>query len=378
MKILHIIPNLSSEGAERLVIAIVRELKKKVDIEVRLLIFRDEIEYEIEDIKDCVFIIPTSLNLSIWRKNTYIIGELQKFIDAFNPDVIHTHLFEAEIAARIKPIQNCAYFSHAHWNTKELSKPKLKDLLSRHGIIKIYEYYFILNLYKKCNNQFITISKHTDEYYKKNLPTFFYNTFYIQNAIQIANFAIGSSRILHKKGNSIRLVSVGTLNKRKNQLFQIEIAKELVRIGIDFNLNIIGDGPDFFELKQHIIKYNLQEKVVLVGKTNHVEKYLEESDIFLHTALYEPFGLVLIEAMASGLPVITFNGGGNEELIQNEVNGFLMNKLDKNMFSTKIIELFGNVEEYNRISENAYNSVKKHDIAPYVEKLINLYTNRNE
>ena len=374
MKILHIIPNLSSEGAERLVIDTVRELKKKVDIEVRLLIFRDEIEYEIEDIKECVFIIPTHIKLSVWRKNSFRMEELQKFIDAFSPDVIHTHLFEAEIAARIKPIQNCAYFSHAHWNTKELAKPRIKDSFSRNGIIKMYEYYFILNLYKKCKNKFITISKHTNEYYKKNIPTFSQNTFYIQNAIQLANFAIGSSRILNKKGNSIRLVSVGTLNKRKNQLFQIEISKELARMGIDFNLNIIGDGPDFFELKQHIIKYNLQEKVVLVGKTNHVEKYLEESDIFLHTALYEPFGLVLIEAMASGLPIITFNGGGNGEIIENGVNGFLMNKLDEKMFSTKIIELFGNLEEYNRISENAYNSAKKYDIGPYVENLIKLYT----
>jgi glycosyltransferase involved in cell wall biosynthesis len=377
MKILHVIPNLNQGGAERLVIDTIRQLKTNFEIEVKLLIFRDEIEYDIEDIKASVFIIPTIVKLSVWKKNNYLIEELEKFIESFNPDVIHTHLFEAEIAVRIKPIQNCAYFSHAHWNTKELSKPKIKDLFSRNGIIRTYEYYFILNLYKKCNNKFITISKHTDRYYKKNLPTFFHDICYYQNAIQLNKFATNSRRTLNN-GNLLKLVSVGTLNNRKNQHFQIEIAQELNQIGIDFTLKIIGDGPYFVELKEHIINFNLQEKVILVGKTNHVEKFLEESDIFLHTAHYEPFGLVLIEAMASGLPIITFNGGGNEEIIQNGVNGFLMNKLDKNMFSTKIIELFGNKNEYNQISKNALNTAKNYDIAPYVENLIKLYTSQNE
>lgn len=69
-----------------------------------------------------------------------------------------------------------------------------------------------------------------------------------------------------------------------------------------------------------------------VGETLNVNKHLQEENIYLHTATYEPFGLVMIEAMASGLPVISLDGKGNRAFINNRENGFIVYNQDINMF----------------------------------------------
>lgn len=374
MKIIHIIPNLKKGGAERLVIDIVKELNSIPEIDVKLIVFRDEIEYAIEEVRAHLVIIPTEVSLSILGKNKYTNQQLIDFITSFNPDVIHSHLFEAEISPRVPFLKNCRYFSHAHWNTKELTKPSLKHFFSKQGIINFYEYRFILKLYKKCKNEFITISQHTSLFYQHNLPSLKNRVHYLQNAIQFSRFSnlIQEKRSIH---GPLKIVSVGSLNVRKNQFFQIEIAKELRIRGIDFTLNIIGDGAIRAQLAELIETNSLNENVFLVGLTNHVEEYLKQSDLFIHTAKYEPFGLVIVEAMASGLPVLCYDGGGNSELISDNENGFLINELDVNAFADKILQLKENESLYSEVSQSAIDTAKNFDIAPYVEKLINLYKN---
>ena len=79
---------------------IVRELAKRKDVTSALVIFRDEIEYPTEDIKSLISLIPSSITLSILKPNQYNVSKLQAFVDAFRPDVIHSHLFEADLVSR--------------------------------------------------------------------------------------------------------------------------------------------------------------------------------------------------------------------------------------------------------------------------------------
>jgi glycosyltransferase involved in cell wall biosynthesis len=100
--------------------------------------------------------------------------------------------------------------------------------------------------------------------------------------------------------------------------------------GIEFEIKILGDGPKYSLLEKEIIDLDLSNQVHLLGNVNDVAYYLKKANIFLHTALYEPFGLVLLEAMASGLPVISLDGKGNRDIVVNDKNGYLLqeNNLD--------------------------------------------------
>jgi glycosyltransferase involved in cell wall biosynthesis len=109
------------------------------------------------------------------------------------------------------------------------------------------------------------------------------------------------------------------------------------------------------------------------GKVEKVEDYLEDSDIYLHSATYEPLGLVLLEAMAVGLPVITLDGKGNRDLIEEGKNGYMIYDQDPEKFAQKIIFLVKNKSKYAEISSYCKQYAEKYDIKEYVNKLYLLY-----
>ncbi len=138
-KILQIIPTLRKGGAERMLFDIVRELTKHNDIKINLVIFREEIEYDVSDIRDKVHIIPSSAALSLWKKNKINTAELQAFIGEFEPDIIHSHLYEAEIVSRSCLYPQAKWFSHCHDNMKQFENFSLKTLFSKQKLTNYYE-----------------------------------------------------------------------------------------------------------------------------------------------------------------------------------------------------------------------------------------------
>ena len=92
-------------------------------------------------------------------------------------------------------------------------------------------------------------------------------------------------------------------------------------------------------------------------------------------SLMEGFGLVFLEAMAQGLPVIGGNVGGTLELIKDEENGYLVNPGDVSTLGEKIRELLINLELRRRIIENGYSTVRKYPAQKMVDNTIDLYGN---
>jgi glycosyltransferase involved in cell wall biosynthesis len=127
-------------------------------------------------------------------------------------------------------------------------------------------------------------------------------------------------------------------------------------------------------LQDKIESLDLSSYVTLGGVSDDIASKLADSDIFLHTAHYEPFGLVLVEAMAAGLPVIALDGGGNRELIQNGGNGYIIDEALTSIFTDKIKEA-ARPENYTHLSNGAISTASQYDILPYVTKLLDLYAN---
>ena len=109
------------------------------------------------------------------------------------------------------------------------------------------------------------------------------------------------------------------------------------------------------------------------GNVNNVEQWLCNSHIYLHTAWYEPFGLVFLEAMAAGLPCVTLNGKGNRDLFENGINGFIIEKQNAKEFADKILELYNNPSLYKKISASGQLFAKKYDIKKVADEYIEFY-----
>lgn len=371
-KVIHIIPTLKCGGAERLVLDIVTELNSHEGVNAEIICFRDEIEYNLSEYNAPVKIANVQFNLSISGKNIIDTSDLDKEIADFGPDIIHTHLIEAELAARNNIVEGVRYFSHFHDNMIQLDNPWTKKISAKRRITDYYEKRWLLKKYKSCRNEFICISNHTLEYAKKVLPQFSGNIHLLHNAINIERF----KRKEFEKPTieeTIKLINVGSFVEKKNQGFLIEVLKILLDKEYKATLTFLGEGPLLNAVKKKAKDYKVEESCFFEGKVPSVEEFLWESNLYVHSALYEPFGLVLIEAMASGLPVVCLEGGGNLDLIESGKNGFIIQKNDLNSFVDKIIILANNPDLYGNISDYCSNYSGGFDIGHYANRLSELY-----
>ena len=110
-----------------------------------------------------------------------------------------------------------------------------------------------------------------------------------------------------------------------------------------------------------------------MGNVDFMERHYCNHHIYVHSAKKEALGLSLIEAMASGLPVITLDGKGNRDIIEQDRNGYIFFDQDANAFAEKILSIWGNKKLYDQMSEYAHSFAAKYDIENYIEKLIGYY-----
>jgi len=369
IRVMHIIPNLKRGGAERLVVTILNELQKNEVFSCLLVLLYPENEYTELTSNIKMVVCNSKIKLSILRKHSAVLKEFEAIVKDFNPHVIHSHLFESEVLSRFAIKQNIAYVSHIHNNEKQLKNFSVDTVLKKELFTNYYEKQFIIKQYKKCNNYFIAISKHTDLYLKNVLPISFHNRIiYLPNAIDFDAFY--SDKMLNFIA---RFVSVGRLDENKNQSFLIDVIKSLNQKKINCVLDIFGEGVTRDLLGKKIIDSSIENLVFLKGNVKNVQKLYVNYSLYLHSAKSESFGLVLLEAMASGLPVVALNAGGNREVVLDGVNGFLIEDHNPSLFADKIIQIMNDKELYFKMSENAIKHAKKHDIKEYIKKLTTFY-----
>ena len=372
MKILHIIPNLSKGGAERLVIDICNELNNQPEAEVKLITFFKENEYPFLTKNIDWEIIPSKFIPSITKKVTIEIDLLQRKINAFQPDIIHTHLYQSEILLSKINVGKAKRFSHFHDNMIQLDNPLKSNVSLKQKVTNFYERNILIKTIELSKNNFICISNDTYLYAKKVLPKKIHDNIHILlNAIDVSRFTNIKTKQIKEK---IRLINVGSFVEKKNQAFLVDVANELRKINnISFEIVFLGDGPLLKDVKSYSKKLNLDEQIIFKGKVEKVEDYLDNSDLYVHSAYYEPLGLVLIEAMAAGLPVVTLDGKGNRDLIEEGKNGYMIYDQDPEKFAQKILFLVENKDKYNEMSNYCKEYAKKYDIKEYVTKLLTHY-----
>jgi glycosyltransferase involved in cell wall biosynthesis len=134
-------------------------------------------------------------------------------------------------------------------------------------------------------------------------------------------------------GNSGRLV------RQKGQHFLIELARRLKKSGIPFKILIAGSGEREGELKQLAADSGVSDVVQFIGFVDDMKSFLHSIDIFVLTSLWEGFGYVIAEAMASRKPVVAFRISSNPELIDHGRSGFLVRTGDVDALCNKVSRL---------------------------------------
>ena len=163
------------------------------------------------------------------------------------------------------------------------------------------------------------------------------NAFYIPNPLSFYNNNLSTL-------NNRTIINIGRLTSDKRQDLLLKIWREVSEKHPDWKLKIVGTGELKNELIQTIKNFNLVNSVKVIEPIKDVESLFLNSSIFTFTSRYEGFGMVLAEAMACGVPCISFDiPSGPRDIIENNIDGFLIednnirqyiNKLDLLMSDT--------------------------------------------
>lgn len=137
----------------------------------------------------------------------------------------------------------------------------------------------------------------------------------------------------------VLLISVGRLidRKRVDQLIEVVAALGDRRV----KLSLIGAGPREHELREKAARLGVAELVRFEGAVDELTKFklLSLADLYVSTSEHEGFGLVFLEAMASGLPVVCYARGGQRDFLRNGESGYLVPLHDRTAFAQRCREL---------------------------------------
>jgi glycosyltransferase involved in cell wall biosynthesis len=366
MKILHLIPSLRKGGAERIALDICVALMQEGH-DVKLVTLYSDNQYKFISDKLDYQHINTSISLSLLRKNQIDVTALQSIIDSFQPDVIHSHLFEAEInLAFCQFPEGMKRVIQFHDNMVQMKTLSWGSFLKKSSLTNYYERHLIL---KKLPKQTIAIgiSKNSLKYINKILPKRI-KRILIHNAIDLSRFQQSTMPINHNN-----LIMIGSLIDLKGQELAIRTIAELNKRNIPISLTLVGDGPNSSQLKELTKTLQIESLVEFTGFVDFPESLLQNASIYIHTSYSEAFGLVIVEAMACGLPVVCTDGFGNRDLIQDGENGFIVWTRDPQQLADKVQLLLENKEEYIRISQNALNYAQNFGMKNYINLLLKTY-----
>ena len=195
----------------------------------------------------------------------------------------------------------------------------------------------------------------------------------------------GSPRELPESEN-IKLITVGRLVQLKGQIYMIKALSKLKQKDYNISYTIVGSGNYENTLKTETENLGLTDHIYFEGsKTQEeIKTYLQKSNLFILPSTYddnngrkEAFGLVSLEAQATGLPVIGFISGGFPDTIIEGKTGFAVENRNIEQLADKIEHLISHPSIYLKMSKAAINHAQKFDHQKTTQQYLDLYQKFN-
>lgn len=215
--------------------------------------------------------------------------------------------------------------------------------------------------------------------YKKvgllTVPTTMDSDFY--NSVNIKNEYLPNPLSFYpKKRGELQnkiVLNIGRFTDDKQHLQLIDIWNKTTAKNEGWILKIIGKGENSEKIVQKIKALNLEESVIIENPTKEIEKQYLNASIFVLTSRAEGFGLVLAEAMACGIPCVSFNcPSGPRDIIDNSKDGFLIEPANAEEFTNKIDLLASNFELREKMGIAAKSDIRKFRQEIISKKLLEL------
>ncbi|MBI5728535.1 MAG: glycosyltransferase [Candidatus Magasanikbacteria bacterium] len=348
--IVHIIPALGFGGAERFVVDLVNNSRPE-DYRYSIITFFSDnpLEVAIRRSGAPVTVVPKHGKISL-----RLFLDLRHKLSELRPDIVHTHLFGADLWGRVAawslgiPVVTTEHSTnHDESSLKHLVK-RLLGFMSKNSVA--------------CSKDVRLFMK---KYYGSD-----------PNKVEIIHNGIDIERFCHLPPPAwkkpLKLLMVGRLTRQKGH--DIALAALAKLKDLPWQLTIVGNGPWHHDVIERIRALGLADRVTRYPFTQNIEEHLARHDILLMPSRWEGLGVVAMEAMAAGRTVIGSEVGGIPEIIESEKTGYLVPSEDPSALAHKLRWCFAHPAECQRVGDAARTCAKEHfGIADTVKKYETVY-----
>ena len=339
MRIIQLIDSLEAGGAERMAVNYANALANKIDFS-GLVVTRKEGPL-LKQIKDKVPYLFINRKSSIDVKAVF---KLRKFVIKNKIEIIHAHSTSFFISFLLKiTYPRVKLIWHDHYGESEF--------LSKRPII-------VLRLILPFFEGVISVNQ--------KLKFWAENKLYFKNVIYMPNFPskeVPISELTFLKGiDGKRIVCLANLREQKNHFMLVEVAKKIRNSHPDWTFHLVGkDFEDNYskQITNHISDLKLEESVFIYGSKQDVRNILKQSTIALLTSKSEGLPVALLEYGLHKKAVVLTKVGEIPLVVQNGINGFLVETNDVDLFYTKLVQLIENDTLRIDIANALYKTIKQ-------------------
>lgn len=377
-KILFLIESLSGGGAEKVLSTLLQHLDYS-KLEVTICCITDIGKY-VEEVKPYVnytSILPNPSDLKGWKKFIY---KLQyKFIYNWLPlKWVYQWFIPHHADIEIAFIEGFATKLLAHSTNK-----KAKNIAWIH--INLEQFHWTQSIYQDIKeeetvyqkyNQLITVSETAKIGFQrkfKNASTpikTLYNPIHSQEIIDKSKLIIP---LPSKKKESIRLVSIGRFTKQKAYIRLLNIINQLNTLKYPIELWLLGDGEQRNLLEEYIKKNHLEKIVTLWGFQDNPYAYLVQCDLFVCSSISEGYSTAVTEALILGIPVITTDCSGMDELLKGGECGIITKNSEEALY-IGLKQLLDNPTQLQYYKEKAIKRGKDFSLEKLMEPIEKLFS----
>lgn len=357
VKVMQIILDLGTGGVEKFLLDLVLNYdREKFDMSIVSLNGRMDTMFD--NILENNRIKVTYLDMKPRIYDFRIYALFNKLIKAEKPDVVNVHLYMTRYA--LLPVMH----NHVPVRIHTIHVPFKAEASGFYKMLLKYTY-------KQGGFIPVAVSKEVQKTIEENCNV---EAKYIYNGIDLSKFKSNVKRSFMEDG-TIRMICVARFMPEKNHKLLIYAFNKVCEVYPNCKLSLVGEGILKKEIQEMVVNLGIEDKVEFLGTRRDVPLLLNQSDIFLLSSNYEGFGLVIAEAMACGLPIVSTNVGAIYELIEHKHSGILVEKGNVDEFASAVIKLIQDECTRQKISQNAKIEVQKFSLINTVREYEKLYMN---